>query len=190
MRPTGIHTNLDEIFNFIHLGWPKLATTVLDHGTSLSYSGPLQKACPCVQRHKAFRGTSSDGSFLSQSALGLSSKFWHRCFTNLAPSNSLGDGEKCGDSISGSFPSLSSAVSSLNMFHTHWKKRRLCRSVLTDFAAGEDPELFFKRCPGGEFTDDYGFKCTVESWSPVSYSSGYDAGTRTSRKRSLRRSTS
>ena len=186
----GICTNPDEFFNFIHLGWPELATTVLDHGTSLSYSGPLQKACTCVQRHKAFRGTSSDGSFLSQQALGLSSKFWHRCFTNLEPSNSLRDGEKCGDSVSGFFPSLSSAVSSLNMLYTHWKERKLCRSVLKDFALGEDPELFFKRCPGGEFTDDYGLNCTVESWSPVSHSSGYDAGTRTSRKRSLRRSTS
>ena len=29
MRPTGIYTNLDEIFNFIHLGWPELVTTVL-----------------------------------------------------------------------------------------------------------------------------------------------------------------
>ena len=36
MRPTEIYTNLDEIFNFIHLGWPELATTVLDHGTLLS----------------------------------------------------------------------------------------------------------------------------------------------------------
>ena len=32
---------------------------------------------------------------------------------------------------------------------------------------GEDPELFFKRCPGGEFTDDNGLNCTVESWSLV-----------------------
>ena len=76
------------------------------------------------------------------------------------------------------------------MLYTHWKERKLCRSVLKDFALGEDPELFFKRCPGGEFTDDYGLNCTVESWSPVSYSSGYDAGSRTSRKRSLRRRSS
>ena len=96
--------------------------------------------------------------------------------------------EKCGHS--GSFPSLSSAVSSLNMLYTHWKERKPCRSVLKDFALGEDPELFFKRCPGGEFADDYGLNCTVESWSPVSHSSGDDAGTRTLRKRSLRRSTS
>ena len=47
MRPVGICTNLDKFFNFIHLGWPELVTTVLDQGTSLSYSGPLQKACPC-----------------------------------------------------------------------------------------------------------------------------------------------
>ena len=130
----GIYTNLDEIFNFIHLGWPELTTTVLDHGTSLCYSGPLHKACSSVQRHKVFRGTSSDGSFLSQSALGLSSKFWHRCFTNLEPSNSLRDGEKCGDSVSGSFPSSSSAVSSLKRLHTPWKERKLCRSVVKDFA--------------------------------------------------------
>ena len=153
MRPMGIYTNLAEIFNFIHLGWPELTTTVLDHGTSLSYSGPMQKACSCVQRHKAFRGTSSDGSVLSQTALGLSSMFWHRCFTNLELSNSLRDGEKCGDSVSGSFPSLSSAGFSVNMLYTHWKERKLCRSVLQDFALGEDPELFFKRCPGGEFKD-------------------------------------
>ena len=131
-----------------------------DQGTSLSYSGPLQKACPCAHRHKAFRGTSSDSSSLSQSALGLSSKFCHRCFTDLEPSNSLRDGEKCGDSISGSFPSLSKAVSSLNMLYTHWNERKLCRSVLMDFALGEDPDLFFKRCPGGEFTEDYGLNCT------------------------------
>ena len=80
MRPMGIYTNLDEICNVIHLGWPELVTTALDQGTSLSFSGPLQKACSCVQRHKAFRGTSSDGSFLSQSAPGLSSKLWRRCF--------------------------------------------------------------------------------------------------------------
>ena len=36
MRPMEICTNLDEIFNFIHLRWPELATTALDQGTSLS----------------------------------------------------------------------------------------------------------------------------------------------------------
>ena len=45
-----------------------------------------------------------------------------------------------------------------------WKERKLYRSVLKDFALGEDPELFFKRCSDGEFTDDYGLDCTVESW--------------------------
>ena len=76
------------------------------------------------------------------------------------------------------------------MLYTHWKERKLCRSVLKDFALGEDPELFFKQCPGGEFTDDYGLYCTVEGWPSILYSSGYGAGTWTSLKRSLRRSTS
>ena len=66
----------------------------------------------------------------------------------------------------------------------------LSRNVLKDFAVGEDPELFFRRCSGGGFTDDYGPNCTVESWSPVSYSSGHVVGMRTSRKRFMRRSTS
>ena len=127
---------------------------------------PLAESLHLWTEAKGISRYFSDGSFLSQSALGLSSKFWHRCFTNLEPSNSLRDGEKCGDSVSGSFPSLSSVVSSLNLLYTHWKERKLCRSVLKDFALGEDPELFFKRCPGGEFTDDYGFNCTEESWSP------------------------
>ena len=76
------------------------------------------------------------------------------------------------------------------MLYTHWKERKLCRSVLKDFALGEDPELYFKRSPDGGFTDDYGPHCTVESWFPVSPSSGYDVGIRASTKRSLRRSTS
>ena len=78
---------------------------------------------------------------------------------------------------------------SICMLYTHWKERKLCRSVLKDFTLGEDPELFFRQCPDGDFTDDYGLNCTVESWLPVSYSSRFDAGTRTSRKRSFRRST-
>ena len=117
MSPVEIYTNLDEICNVIHVGWPELVTTALDQGTSLSYSGPLQKTCPCVQKHEALRGTSPDGSFLSQSAAGLSSKFWHWCFTNLETSNSLREGEKYCHSVSGSFPSLATAVSSLNLLY-------------------------------------------------------------------------
>ena len=54
----------------------------------------------------------------------------------------------------------------------------------------EDPELFFRRRSEGDFTDDYGLNCTVENWPLVSFSFGYVVGLRTSRKGSLRRSTS
>ena len=78
MRPMEIYTNLEELFFFIHLGWPELAPTVLDHGTSLSYPGPLQKACSCVQRHKAFRGTSSDAhNWLSGPELQVLASVFH-----------------------------------------------------------------------------------------------------------------
>ena len=172
------------------LGWPELVTTALDQGPSLSYPGPLQKACPVYRGIKHVVVHHPMVLFLSQSAPGLSSKFWHRCFTYLEPSNSLRDGEKCGGSVSGSFPSFSAAVSCLKMLYKHSKGRKLFSSVLKDFALGEDPELFFKRCPDGEFTDDYTLNCTVESWPNVLHSSGYGVGTRTLRKRSLRRSAS
>ena len=74
----------ENVCKSIHQGWPNLVSTVLDHSPTLSYAGPLQKPCPCVQKtHKAMRGTSSDGLFLSQSATSLSSKFWKQCFAGL-----------------------------------------------------------------------------------------------------------
>ena len=59
---------------------PNLVFTVIDHSPTLSYTGPLQKTCPCVKSHKGMRGTSTDGLFLSQSATSLSSKFWKLFF--------------------------------------------------------------------------------------------------------------
>ena len=41
------------------------------------------------------------------------------------------------------------------MLCKHWKERKRYRGVLKDLALGEDPELFFMRCPDGEFRDDY-----------------------------------
>ena len=95
MRPLGIFSILEKVCKSLHRGWPNLVSTVIDHGKTLSYAGPLQKACPCVQKHKELRGTSSDGLFLSQSAASLSSKFWKQCFSGLVTANSLREGETC-----------------------------------------------------------------------------------------------
>ena len=64
MRPLGIFSNLENVCKSLHRGWPNLVSTVIDHSPTLSYTGPLQKTCPCVKTHKAMRGTSSDGLFL------------------------------------------------------------------------------------------------------------------------------
>ena len=98
------------------------------------------------------------------------SKFWHRCFTDLEPSNSLGRGR----SVVTQFQVLS-----------HLYLRRSLLSICST-STGKNA----KRCPHTKFTDDYGLNCTMESWPSVLYSSGYGVGTRTSRKRSLRRTAS
>ena len=81
----------------------------------------------CAEAVRHFAVTSSDGSFfLSQSSLGLSSKFWHRCLTN-------------------------AAVSSLNMLYKHWKerkavsRRRIHRRLWTELHSGKLAEriIFF-----------------------------------------------
>ena len=43
------------------------------------YAGPLQKTSPCAQKHKALRGTSSDGCSSHNQQTSLSSKFWKQC---------------------------------------------------------------------------------------------------------------
>ena len=146
---------------------------------------------------QALRGTSSDALFLSQSAAGLSSKFGKHGFSNLETPNALREGETCWNPFSHSIepqqqerlPPLASAVSSLSILYKRWKEGTLSKTILKDFLLGEDPEQFLRRRSQCDFTDDYGLNCTVESWQPVSYSSGHDVGTRTSRKRCIRRST-
>ena len=143
------------------------------------------------------RGTSSDGLFLSQSATSLSSKFWKQCFSGVRNANSQREGETGWNPFSHSIepqqqeglPSLASAVSSLSVLYKRWKET-LSRNSLKDFVLGEDPELFFKRGSDGGFTEDYGPICTMECWQPAKKSPGYDIGTRTSRKRPVRRSAS
>ena len=153
MTLLGIFSNFGEVFKSLHLGRPKLVSTFIDHDTTLSHSGLLQKTCPRVQKHNSLRGTSSDGLFLSRSAAGLSSKFWKQCFSGLETANSLREGEVCWNSVSHStelpqqegLPSLASAVSSLSVLYNRWKDGKLSRNILKDFALGEDPEPFFRR---------------------------------------------
>ena len=145
--------------------------------TTFSYACPLQKTCPRVQEHKALRGTSSDGRFLSQSASGLSSKFWERCFSNLETANSLRDGT-----------SLASAVSSLGLLYNRWKEGKLSTNVLNILRLAKTPN----------FSSDGFQKVVLQTiMDPtVPWTAGrryhfllVTTGMRTSRKRSLRRST-
>ena len=50
MRPLGLFSKFGEVCKSLHFGWPKLVSTVVDHDTTLSYAGPLQKTCPCAQK--------------------------------------------------------------------------------------------------------------------------------------------
>ena len=199
MRPLGIFSNLENVCKSIHRGWPNLVSTVIDHSPTLSYTGPLQKTCPCVQNHKALRRASLDGHFLSHSGAGLSSTVLENSvFRNWKLPTPSGQGRRVGTqfltawnhSNKGSFPSLASAVSSLSILYKRWKEGKLSRNILKAFVLGEDPELFFKQRTDGLLTDVHGLNCTVVSWPPVSYSSDLDVGARTPRKRSVGRSTS
>ena len=109
--------------------------------------------------------------------MGLSPKFWKQCFSGLETANSLGERETCWNSVSHNteppqqegLPSLATAASSLSVLYKRWKDGKLSRNILKDFVLGEDPELFFRRRSEGDFTEDYGLNCTVESWPLVSY---------------------
>ena len=105
-------------------------------------------------------------------------------FSVLETANSFREGKTCWNSV---FHSIE-----LPQQETQYSLQALegGRSILKDFVLGEDLVLFFKRRSDGGFTEDHGPICTMESWPPVSHSSGYDNGTRTSRTRSVRRSTS
>ena len=100
------------------------------------------------------------------------------------------EGETCWNPLSHSnepqqqeeLPSLASAVSSLNILYKRWKEGTLSKTILKDFVLGEDSEQFIKRRSDGGFTEDYGPICTKGCCPPVSYTSGYDVGTRTPRK--------
>ena len=194
MRPLSIFSNLENVCKSIHRGWPNLVSTVIDHSPTLSYTGPLQKTCPCVKTHKAMRGTSSDGLFLSQSATSLSSKFWKQCFSGLGTANSLREGETCWNSVSHSIEPQQQeelSTSDLSGFITQYslhslERRERSPGTFWRISSWEKiPNCSTKRRSGGGFTQDYGPICTMECWQPVPYSPGYDVGTRTSRKRSM-----
>ena len=87
-----------EVCKSLHFGWPELVATVVDHDTTMSYEGPLQKYMPMCTKTQGTERTSSDGLFLSQSATGLSSKFWKQCFSGLETANALT--EMCRNSVS------------------------------------------------------------------------------------------
>ena len=198
MRPLGIFSNLANVCKSLHQGWPNLVSTVVDHIPTLSCIGPLQKTCPCLKTHKAMRGTSSGGLFLSQSVTSLSIKFWKQCFSGVRNCQlPLGRRDRLEPIFTQhrTTATRGASISGLDSFIT----QHSLQTLEGGHALHEHSEGFRvgtrSRAVLQEGIRWWHYKrlwpiCTMECWQPVSYSSGYDVGARTPRKRSIWRSTS
>ena len=78
------------VLSFLHPSWPLFHSSgIRGNDAILSYAGPLQKTCPCVQGQKPMQGMSADGVFLSQSPVGVCAMCWKRCFRGTETADSL-----------------------------------------------------------------------------------------------------
>ena len=68
--------------------WLQLHTRMVRNSSFLSYSGPLQKKCPCLLGHRPVKEISAEGVILSQSPAGTGADFWKRCFSGVGKADS------------------------------------------------------------------------------------------------------
>ena len=138
-HPTGMLTNIQGLQRSVYLGWPTF--NCIDG--NLQYSGPLPKVCPCSVQHQEAISSSKE-TFTSSSSFTLSSQFWFRLLqcTWQTGQISLRAGEEGLSANSAGTVSLASATGSWQPLYDAWKSNQLSRSLLRDYAEGQDVDLF------------------------------------------------
>ena len=119
------------------------------------------------------KGTSADGTFLSQSHIGMGSVFWSRCLSGMESSNSFGEGGSLWLSAqavpshlhAASSHSLATAVSSLDTLKTLWKPCNISRVSLRELRR---KHLFSRSLK----FQDLDLSCIVSSVTPTPSDAG------------------